>query len=472
LDESSVVTEGPAADEVRTPPGRALSLIPWVPAAAKRGLDRQHVVLLLLLSAAAFFDGYDTSIKSLALTQIRESFDLSKAGASALLAVVFLGALPAMAITRWADRVGRRRMLLVSVLGYTLFSGLTALAPNAATYATLQFCQQVFLVAEGALVWTMAAEELPADARGFGFGILGMNIALGTGFAAILYGGVFDPAGISWRWLYVVGVPPLLLVAVLRRKLPESRRFSAAQAASRLAGSWREILRPPYGRWLMLVVVTTFLLQLSTQAATFAIDYLQTDRGIDTSTANGMLVLAGLPGIPLMVAAGGLSDRFGRRVVGCSLALASMVGGLILFWAPGGIPVLLPAMSLTLVGTMGSFPVIQTYATELFPTSLRGSASSWSATAGVLGRTASLGIAAVLLTLTNEHQSITATVLGIGPLVAVIMIAVLFPDTHGRELEDTSGEPPVDLVDPAPHIPAGPGAPPEDEGAGLAGALP
>jgi hypothetical protein len=52
------------------------------------------------------------------------------------------------------------------------------------------------------------------------------------------------------------------------------------------------------------------------------------------------------------------------------------------------------------------------------------------------------------------------------------MIAVLFPDTHGRELEDTSGEPPVDLVDPAPHIPAGPGAPPEDDGAGLAGALP
>ena len=134
--------------EDRTPPGRLLSLIPWVPAGYKRGLGRSHIVLLLLLSAAAFFDGYDTSVKSLALTQIRDTFDLSKAQASALLAVVYIGALPAMAITRWADRVGRRRMLLISVLGYTTFSGLTALAPNAATYATLQFCQQVFLVAD------------------------------------------------------------------------------------------------------------------------------------------------------------------------------------------------------------------------------------------------------------------------------------------------------------------------------------
>ncbi len=411
---ATTATDDTVAED-RTPPGRLLSLIPWVPAGYKRGLGRSHIVLLLLLSAAAFFDGYDTSVKSLALTQIRESFDLSKAQASALLAVVYIGALPAMAITRWADRVGRRRMLLISVLGYTTFSGLTALAPNAATYATLQFCQQVFLVAEGALVWTMAAEELPAESRGFGFGILGMNISLGVGAAAILYGGVFDPLGISWRWLYVVGVPPLLLVAVLRRKLPESRRFTAAQAASRLAGSWRDILRPPVGHWLVLVVMVTFLLQLTNQASTFAIDFLQTDRGISTSTANGMLVLAGLPGIPLMVAAGGLSDRYGRRLVGCSLALASMVGGALLFWAPGGLPVLLPAMSLTLVGSMGSFPVIQTYATELFPTAMRGSASSWSASAGVIGRTASLGIAAVVLTLTDENQSITATVLGIGP---------------------------------------------------------
>jgi MFS family permease len=427
---------------------RRLNWLVWAPAARARGLTDAHIVMLALLSAAAFFDGFDQSIRAVALTQIRGDLGLSKSAASALIAVVYFGALPAMAVTRWADRVGRRRMLLISIVGYASFSGLTALAPNAGAYAVLQFGQQVFLVAESALVWTFAAEELPADARGFGFGVLGMNIALGTGVAAIVYGGLFDPLGISWRWLYVIGVPPLLLVALLRRRLGESRRFEAARDEGRLVESWRRILAPDYRQWLVLVVVVVFLLQLTQQAQTFALDFLQTDRGLSATAAAAMLVVAGLPGIPIMVAAGGLSDRYGRRVVACGFAVMSLVGGAGFFWLPSswGIPALLPCMSLTLVGSMASFPVVQTYTTELFPTALRGSASSWSSSAGVVGRTASLGLAAVLLT--SFSQSITATVLGVGPVLALLLIATRFPDTHGRELEETSGEEAFGLVPP------------------------
>jgi putative MFS transporter len=156
-----------------------------------------------------------------------------------------------------------------------------------------------------------------------------------------------------------------------------------------------------------------------------------------------MLLLAGLPGIPLMVVAGSLSDRRGRRLVGCSLAVASAIGSMGLFWMPGGPVVLLPCMALAIVGGMGSFPVLATYGAELFPTSMRGLASSWMTAAGVAGRTASLGIAAVLLNLTvrsGSSQSWTATALTIGPLAAIAIIAITFPDTHGRELEETSGE--------------------------------
>src|ERR1700704_3094836 len=135
-------------------------LTPWAPAARRRGLAKEHIFLLAVLGAASFFDGYDVSVKTLALTHIRETFDLTKAAASAVLAVIYLGALPAMIITRWADRFGRRRLLVWSVFGYITFSALTAIAPNTATFTTFQFLQQVFVVAESAIVWTMAAEEL------------------------------------------------------------------------------------------------------------------------------------------------------------------------------------------------------------------------------------------------------------------------------------------------------------------------
>jgi putative MFS transporter len=412
-------------------------LTPWAPAARQRGLTKEHIFLLAVLGAASFFDGYDVSVKVLALTDIRESFDLTKAAASAILGIIYLGALPAMIITRWADRIGRRRLLIWSVFGYILFSGLTALSPDAKTFVGFQFLQQVFVVAESAIVWTMAAEELPADSRGFGFGVLAMNSAVGTGFAALLWS-MLEPAGASWRWLYVASLPPLLFVGFLRRRLPESRRFLAAQERGTLAEKWHAILAPGIRRWLVLVVVTTALIQLGQWATSFSIDFLETERGLSTATANLMLIGAGLPGIPIMIAAGALSDRFGRRQVGCAFGLAAVLGAIGLFWLPGGVPVLLPCMSLTIIGQLGSWPVLQTFTSELFPTGLRSSASSWANIAGVIGRSISLGVGAILLL--RVSPSATATVLGIGPLAAIVIIALMFPDTHGRELEDITGE--------------------------------
>jgi hypothetical protein len=94
--------------------------------------------------------------------------------------------------------------------------------------------------------------------------------------------------------------------------------------------------------------------------------------------------------------------------------------------------------------------------TELFPTAVRGSATSWASTSSILGRTASLGVAALLLKVVS--QAVTTTVLAAGSIVGVIMVATLFPDTHGRELEETSGELDIDpdgnatptAVEPAP----------------------
>ena len=325
----------------------------------KPGLSRQDWFLLTVLGWTSFFDGYDGGILAIALKQIRGTYGLSESEASLLISFLYLGAIPALFITRAADRIGRRRLLTWSVFGYTIATVLTALAPNAASYGACQLVAKLFLHAEYAIVWALAAEELPARARGFGFGWLAMNSALGVGFGAILCGGFLEPNGVSWRWLYVVSLPTLAMVAVLRRQLPESRRFVHAREKGRLADRWHAILRPPHGRWLKLIVVTTFLVELTAQAGLFTIDFLQTERGLSATAASFMLVAAGLPGIPIMVMAGSLSDRHGRKLVGCTFALMSAVGAVGFFWLPGGIPVLLPCMMLTIVGQLGAWPTLR-----------------------------------------------------------------------------------------------------------------
>ena len=408
---------------------------------ARSLLDRSHWFLLWVLGATAYFDGFDRGIVELALPQIRDTFDLSQADASLWLVSLYLGAIPALALTRRADRVGRRSLLLWCVVGYTVATGMTAAAPSIATFAACQFVARLFINAESVIVWTMAAEEMPAGARGFAFGFLAMAEALGTGAGAILYGGVFDPAGISWRWMYVVGLPGLVFVFFMRRRLPESRRFVAARDEGRLAARWREILEPPYRRWLVLVVMTAFLVELTTVGGVFVIDFLQTDRDISVTASNFMLVFAGLPAIPAMVIAGSLSDRYGRRWVGCGFAILGLIGGMGFLWLPGGIAVLLPFMSLTLIGSLGAWPTLGAFAQELFPTALRGQAGSWARMARVGGQAASLGLGAVLLNVTDSLPS-TVTILGVGPVLAVVIFAVWFPDTHGRELEEIAGEAP------------------------------
>lgn len=404
-----------------------------------RALEPGHWFLLVVLGATSFFDGYDRGILTIALKQIRGDFGLSSSQASWYLAAIYLGALPALFLTRRADRFGRRRLLMVSIIGYTLATAASAAAPAAGTYATAQFVAKLFLNAEAAIVWTMVAEELPAKARGFGFGWLGMCSALGVGFGALLFGFGFHPHGISWRWLYLVGLPPLFMVTWLRRRLPESRRFTEAQRAGRLSKRWQEILRPPHRKWLVLVVLTTVLAEMTTHANAFTIDFLQSSRGQSAGTASAILVLAGAPGIPIMLYAGALSDRRGRRLVGCAFSLAAMTGVLAFFWLPGGPVGATIFLAVALTGQLGAWPVLGAYGTELFPTALRGQAGSWTNVARAVGQVTSLGLGGLLLGLTNQSFPITVTILGIGPLVAVLLFALLFPDTHGRELEEISG---------------------------------
>lgn len=400
-----------------------------------RLLEREHKFLLAVLGAASFFEGYDFNIVAVALPQIRETFGLTVQAASLWISLLFLGALPAIFLTRRADRIGRRKLLLVSIVGYTIATGATAFAPSMSAFVICQFTARLFLSAEGAIVWTMVTEELPAGARGLGFGWLAMLNALGTGFGSVIYAIALAPNGISWRWLYLIALPPLVGIAFLRRRLPESKRFIAARDSGGLAKKWHEILRRPHRRWLILISLTAMLGALTTQAGFFAIDFMQTDRGLSPTASNLILVSAGALGIPVLLIAGALSDRLGRKVVGCSFAVVGVIGAVGFFFAPGGAPILFGMLFISLVGQFGAWPTLNAFSTELFPTALRGQAGAWATVFRVTGQFLSFSLAGVLIARLGSLPR-AVFVLALGPLATILLIAVFFPETKGKELEE------------------------------------
>ena len=420
--------------------------------AAASQLERQHWFLLGVLGAASFFQGYDLNLVAVALPDLRHSFALTQAGASLWVSLLYLGALPAVFLTRQADRRGRRAVLLVSIVGYSIATGVTALAPSIAVFAACQFFARLFLATEQAVVWTMVAEEMPAGSRGFGFGWLAMVAALGTGTSAILYG----PLGLSWRWLYALALPPLVGVALLRRRLPESRRFTEAKASGKLADKWRQILKPPNRRWLMLLCLTAVLGAMTTYAVTLAPDFLRTQRHISRSTTGLLVVAAGGPAVVVLLTAGALSDRYGRKLVGCSFAALGVTGALLFFFVAHSVPALFGAILLALIGSLGARPSLGGFTSELFSTPMRAFGASTVSIALVLGETVSLVLGGLLQrhVFHNNPQGVVA-ILVLGPIGMIVVVARWFPETRGRELEEILG-------DRVPELPIGPLGGPAD----------
>lgn len=403
-------------------------------------LDARHWRLLWLLGFASFFEGYDFNIVTVALKPIRTTFHLGQGAAALWISVIYLCALPAVLAGRRADRHGRRTMLLWAIGGYTVATAATALAPTLPVFVAAQGVARFFLVLEAALVWTVVAEELPAGARGFGFGWLAMLSALGTGWSAILYGTVLHPAHLSWRWLYVAALPVLGFVALLWRSLEESGRFRSSVAHGALARHWRAILRPPHRNRLVLLCAVALLGNLTTQATVYVVDFMETQRHLSASAASLMLVASGALAIPVLLVAGAVSDRLGRKPVLCSFLALHLVGLYVFFHLATSRPALFGALALVYAGLFGAWPTGSGFGAELFPTALRALGNSAGAGAKYLGQSASFLVAGVLLTGTAGLGRVVV-LLSIGPLVTLVLIARFMPETGGRELEAISPAP-------------------------------
>ncbi|HMC43044.1 MAG TPA: MFS transporter [Acidimicrobiales bacterium] len=403
-------------------------------------LEPRHIQLLVLLGAASFFEGYDFNIVTVALKPLRTTFGIGQAGAAVWIAVVYLGALPAVPAARRADRHGRRNLLLWSILGYTLATGATAAAPGLHSFVACQFVARFFLVLQSALVWTVVAEELPAGARGLGFGWLAMLSALGTGWSAILWGAVMHPLGLSWRWLYLAALPVLVVVIVLRQRLGETDRFRTAASDREPRQGWHEIIRPPHRRRLLLLCAVAILANLTAQATVYVVDFMQTQRHLSASAASLTLVASGALAIPVLLLSGSLSDRVGRKPLVCGFLAVSVAGFVCFFFLAHGELALLVSLALVYLGIFGSWPTGAGFGTELFPTRLRAFGNSFGAGAKYLGQATSFVVAGALIAGAG-NLSRAVLILSSGPLVAAVLIAAYFPETGGRELEEISPPP-------------------------------
>jgi len=406
-------------------------------------LTRRQWRIMGLVAVVNIFDQYDLYLFSLALKQIQLDLAIPDAQLGTLGAIVRMGALPALALGIWADRIGRRRVLFFTIIAYTVLTGATAFAPTAEIFVALQFLTRIFAVAEVMLAYVVISEELDPEHRGWGVGALAALGALGNALALIAFGFV-DVLPMGWRALYLFGLGPLVLITWMRRNLPETKRFTDHEATRAPSGGLRASMQPLVdlvrmypGRILGLAAVIFLLSFAENPAGFFQAKFIQEEHGWSPSQFALLGLIGGFMGITGSTFAGRLSDRHGRRLV--ALGFLVMHPAFVLgFYASQGW--LLPVLWVGMVFTgIASGVVLGTFGNELFPTSYRSTASGARAFVATIGGVAGLQAEAWLFGGSGSHWEAIST-LAVLAFAAPVIVWAFFPETSGRVLEEISPE--------------------------------
>lgn len=387
--------------------------------------------LLVLLGSATYFEGYDRFIVLLALPYIGRDIGAGESTLGWALFWIRMGALLSLVLAAHADRHGRRRVLLLTVVGYTLATFLTAFTRDTATFVLCQFVAMIFLMAELSLAHVVIAEEFPAHLRGLGLGVIGGFGTLGAGAAAMLFP-ILQATSLGWRGLYLIGVAPLVLITYLRRALPETRRWESARARGVTHPGWGVLARPPHlGPIAALVLIAIAATAAIAPAFSFFSFTATTRHGWDPAQVSMTILVGGSIGVLGWPVGGRLADVLGRRFAGTiGLVLASAA---IVLLYDGAALWIAPAFSLLVFAEACVTTVVAALATECVPTAIRSSAKAVVTHATIVGAVLGLGaVGAFSGTLGGAPQVIV--VLAASSLVSLLLLWTL-PETAGADLD-------------------------------------
>ncbi|MFE7775944.1 MFS transporter [Streptomyces sp. NPDC057445] len=381
-------------------------------------------------------DSYDFFTLPLSMVAIAAYFSLDT-GQTGLLTTVTLvvsaigGALAGIL----ADRIGRVRALMITVITYALFTVLCGFAPNYETLLVFRALQGLGFGGEWAVGAVLVAEYATARHRGRTLGAIQSSWAIGWALAVIVYTLVFQflDADTAWRVMFWTGALPALLVVYVRRNVSDAPEAAERRRASRERGSFSTIFRKD------LLRTTLFAVLLSTGVqggyytlATWVPTYLKTERGLTVVGTGGYLTLL-ISGAFIGYLTGGyLTDVLGRKRNIALFAVLSAACILAYTHIPSGADGLLLVLGFPLGFCMSAiFSGFGSFLAELYPTAVRGTGQGFTYNTG---RAAGAFFPTLVGFLAGSWGVGGALVFGaVGYGLAVLALFGL-PETRGREL--------------------------------------
>lgn len=381
-------------------------------------------------------DSYDYFTLPLSMVVIATYFGLDS-GQTGLLTTVTLvvsaigGAIAGVV----ADRIGRVKALMITVITYAVFTVACGFAPNYETLLVFRALQGLGFGGEWAVGAILVAEYATAKNRGRTLGAIQSAWAIGWALAVIVYTVVFQflDEDIAWRVMFWTGALPALLVIYVRRHVHDAPEAAEERKKSANKGSFTAIFKPG------LLRITLFAVLLSTGVqggyytlATWVPTYLKTERGLTVVGTGGYLAFL-ISGAFIGYLAGGyLTDILGRKRNITLFAFLSAASILAYTNIPDGANGLLLVLGFPLGFCMSAiFSGFGSFLSELYPAAVRGTGQGFTYNTG---RAVGAIFPTMVGFLADSWGVGGALVFGaIGYALAVLALLGL-PETRGKEL--------------------------------------
>ena len=399
-------------------------------------------------------DAFDVMLYALVLAHLMEHFGMEKDTAGWLQSLTLLASAAGGALFGFfADRVGRTRALMVSILVYSFASGACALAQSVVQLGIFRFVLGLGMGGEWTTGAALVAESWRAEHRGKALALMQSSWAIGEGLAALVAGLLLGLGAIAlgggfvlpaWRAVFFVGVLPALLVFWVRRRVEEpaiwQRQRAQEGAVSGLAQArrvlerlWQPDLRRNgiiatamntatlFGYWGLFTWIPAFL-ALPVEAG---------GRGLTITETTIWLVVMGVGKWFGYVLFGYFADEHGRRrtYIGYLLAAALLVPLFASLRSPLALLAVGPLVAFSGTGYFSGFGAI---ASELFPTEIRATAMGLTYN---LGRAVSAFAPFLTGALALQYGLAAAFLLTSGAFLLAAALAALLPETKGIHLQ-------------------------------------
>ncbi|OBF88741.1 MFS transporter [Mycobacterium sp. 852002-51152_SCH6134967] len=440
---------------------------------AIRWSPRLGPLVAIAAASVGVIYGYDLSNIAGALLFITDEFGLTTRQQELVTTAIVIGQIAgAVGGGMLANAIGRKKSMVLVAVAYAAFALLSALSVSVPMLLVSRFLLGLTIGVSVVVVPVFVAESAPAKSRGSL--LVAYQVATVVGIIIGYLAAYFLAGSGNWRWMLGLAAIPAVLVTLLLLWMPDTARWymlkgrvdearqtlrrveASADVEAELAeisralkeetgGAVREMLRRPYLRATVFVVVLGFFIQIT---GINAIVYYS-PRLFEAMGFEGNFALLILPALIQVAALAAvfvslmLVDRVGRRPIllgGIAMMVAAnavLIGVFVVGTEFGGALTtigFLGVLLFTIGFTFGFGALVWVYAGESFPTRLRSMGSSAMLTSDLV---ANAIIAAFFLTMLNSlGGGGTFALFGAFALAALVFVYRFAPETKGRQLEE------------------------------------